>query len=270
VPPPSCPVLPGAAMPTLLEVQTEFADALLGGESEDAVRHIADDRSIAAAARMNVYRNTGRGTLIAALRIAYPAVERLVGAEFFEGAAADFVASNPARGAYLNEYGAEFAEFLAGFAPAAGLAYLPDVARLEWAVSCAANAPDAAPLDPAALTELDEAAQERIRFVPHPSVRLLRIGHDADAIRRAVLERNETELAALAPKPDAFWLIVHRTGLDVVTRRLGDDEARVALGLFGGGTLGSILSPDGIDAQVAQLAEHLANGRFAGFEFAAD
>ena len=42
--------------------------------------------------------------------------------------------SDPPRTAWLDAYGTEFPEFLEHFEPAASLAYLPDVARLERAV----------------------------------------------------------------------------------------------------------------------------------------
>ena len=43
--------------------------------------------------------------------------------------------------------GAHFPAFLETYPPTAGLAYLPDVARLEWAIEEASTAPDAPPLD---------------------------------------------------------------------------------------------------------------------------
>ena len=44
-----------------------------------------------AAERLDVYRNTFLSSLTTALRISYPAVHRLVGGEFFEGAAQSFI-----------------------------------------------------------------------------------------------------------------------------------------------------------------------------------
>ncbi len=170
--------------------------------------------------------------------------------------------------AHLNVYGGEFGDFLAGFAPAQSLPYLPDVARLEWAVSCAANAPDATPLDPAALGTIGEADQGRIQFQPHPSVQIVYLAYDADRIRKAVIDKNESEMAGLAPDATPFWLIAHRKDLDVVTRRLSDEEARLSQAFMAGRPLDSIFTPDGMDAQVALLGEHLATGRFSGYSLA--
>jgi hypothetical protein len=75
----------------------------------------------------------------------------------------------PPSSGYLNEYGGEFADFLAALPTASALRYLPDVARFEWALSSAANAADAPMLDVVALAEVDPDQQGSIRFQPHPS-----------------------------------------------------------------------------------------------------
>src|SRR6516164_9064562 len=114
---------------------------LVEHDDGEAAGYILAD-GLASEGRLNVYRNTFIGALTTALRLAYPAVHRLVGPEFFEGAARIFIEKEPPRGAYLDGYGSGFPEFLAQFRQAASLAYLPDVARLEWTVSRALHAPD--------------------------------------------------------------------------------------------------------------------------------
>lgn len=256
-------------MPTLREIQSAVAAYVMGDDGTAAADYVVDDGIIAAPRRLNIHRNNYRGGLAGALRITYPAIDRLVGEQFFDGAAAHFVAGHAPPIAYLNAYGDGFADFLAAFPPAAGIPYLADVARLEWAANCAANAPDAPILDPASLSTLDEADQGRVRFIAHPATRLVEIGYDADVIRRAVMARDEATLAALSPRPDRFWLIVHRMGMEVVTRRLDDREARFTVALLDGQPLGHALSADAVEAEIQLLAEHLSSGRFSGFELAA-
>ncbi len=134
-------------MPALLELQRAFAGALVQEYERGVWAHITED-GFNAAERLRIYRNTCRATLIETLRMTYPAVERLVGREFFEHVAAKFVEHHPARSGYLNEYGAEFPVFLAGLEAAGELPYLADVGRFEWALSVAANAEDRPVLDP--------------------------------------------------------------------------------------------------------------------------
>jgi len=250
-------------VPTLREVQQAVAHSLLARDDSAAVNHIVDDL-VPAADRLRIYRNTFIGTLISALRLTFPVVERLVGQDFFEGSAAAFVERHPPRSAYLNEYGAAFGDFLAEFPPASSLPYLPDVARLEWAVSSATCAPDAPVLDPAALATFDEADQGKLRFVAHPSVRLVAVRYPADHIWRAVHDRDDEALANIDLKLEPSWLLVHRCDDGVVVRRLTEEEGHFTAALCAGRPLAEVMPPETPTNLVTMLAEHLAKGRFAG------
>ena len=114
-------------MPALLELQQALGAQLFG----DAASPDLDS-----ALRLAIYRNTCMSTLVNALRSSFPAVQRLVGTDFFEAGARDFIRLRPPASAYLNDYGADFPQFLRQFAPAAGVPYLGDVAELEWTVKC--------------------------------------------------------------------------------------------------------------------------------------
>jgi Putative DNA-binding domain len=251
-------------MPTLREVQRAVARGIFSADGDEARAHIAGD-AIAAAERFAVYRNNTAVTLIGALRLVYPVVDKLVGAEFFAGVARAFIARHPPRTACLNDYGAEFADFLTTFPAAAGLAYLPDVARLEWAVHGVLDAPDAAPLAPATLGELGESARECVRFVPHPAVRLVTVRTPADSVWRAVRDDDDAALAAIVLALAPISLLVERRGDAIAVRRLAPDEARVTALLFSGAALSDVAQQQDGATLLATLAEHLACGRFAGF-----
>ena len=158
-------------MPRLLELQQAMYRSLAERDDREAASHIVAG-GLAPEARLSVYRNTFIGALTNALRLCYPAIYRLVGAEFFAGAAARFIQAYPPASASLDDYGGEFAAFLADFPPTAGLAYLAGVAGLEWAVSRALHALDTPALNPKALAEIDPAEHGRICFMPHPAVGL--------------------------------------------------------------------------------------------------
>jgi hypothetical protein len=252
-------------MSTLHEIQRAVAQSILSPDDGEALRHIADD-AIAAADRLRIYRNNAAATLVGALRLAYPAVEKLVGAEFFEGVARLFIERHPPRTAYLNDYGAELAGFLGAFPAAAELAYLPDVARLEWAVSSALNGPDAPALEPAALAGLAASEHGRVRFVPHPSLRLLSVRYPADVIWRAVLGGDDAVLAAIELTVEPLlWLLVHRGSEGVAMRRLTQEEADLTAILCSGAALSEAVPERDSSVFVELLADHLAQGRFAAF-----
>src|SRR6266704_4459115 len=92
-------------MPSLHEVQQAIRMSVVEREDSIAATFVIGD-GLAPEQRLSVYRNTFVSSLTNALRLSYPAVHRLVGAEFFEGAAQIFVDDRPPRGAYLDEYGA--------------------------------------------------------------------------------------------------------------------------------------------------------------------
>src|SRR2546429_2872280 len=93
-------------MPALLELQRAFAASMLQEEDDTVCGAVLDD-GFAAAERLRIYRNTCRSTLIEALRMTHPAVERLVGRDFFDMAAARYAGTHPPQSGYLNEDGGE-------------------------------------------------------------------------------------------------------------------------------------------------------------------
>ncbi|RZI96834.1 MAG: DUF2063 domain-containing protein [Variovorax sp.] len=118
-----------------------------------------------------VYRNTVRKACIDALEANHPAVARLVGSEWFRAAAALFVDASPPRDGRLLHYGAGFADFLAGFEPAADLPYLPGVARLERFWTEAHAAADAPVADASLLASMAPDALAALSLRPHPAAR---------------------------------------------------------------------------------------------------
>ena len=107
------------------------------------------------ARRFAVYRNNVMVTLSKALKSRFPAVDKIVGEEFFGAMARVFVSERPPRSPLLATYGDEFADFIATFEPASDLPYLADVARLEAARTRAYHSADAVPIDADGLTALD-------------------------------------------------------------------------------------------------------------------
>ena len=253
--------------PTLLELQRALCGSVVARDDAEAGPYIIAD-GIDPAARLGIYRNTFVSVLTNALRLSFPAVHQLVAAECFEGAARLFMEEQPPQCANLDDYGAGFPEFLARFPPVAALTYLPDVARLEWAVNRALHAQDAAPLDIARLAALTEDQQARVRFLAHPSAGLVRANHPADSIWRAVLAQDDAALAAIDPTAGPVWLLVHRAGTGVEVSRLSEGAWRFSAALFAGRELHQALDEAQCAEAQAMLAEHLAAGRFSGFSLA--
>jgi hypothetical protein len=249
-------------MLTLLDLQGAMRSRLLDDDGPMPAAILAE---VLPPDRLSIYRNTSRRTLTNTLRLAYPAVLRLVGEDFFVAAADAFIAGEPPHTGWLDLYGAAFPYFLNGFAPARTLSYLSDVARLEWTIVRAAHAADAAPLAPAQLAALAASDHARLRFVPHPSIGLLASRYPVDAIWRAVLARDDGALAAIDLSSGPVWLLIDgRANIEVT--RLDEQRWQFAATLLAGQILSAAIEGiDNPDDAAPWLAEHLAAGHFAGF-----
>ena len=254
-------------MLSLRELQRAVRRSLIEQDDGAAAMHIVTSE-LAPEQRLAIYRNTSDGNLVNALRLSFPAVHRLVGADFFEGAVGIFAHQQPPRSAWLDEYGAEFPRFLADFPQAASVPYLPDVAQLEWGVTRALHASDVDPLDAQRLAALDLSDHERVRFVANPSLSLLRVNYPADTIWRAVLSHDDAVLAAIDLAAGPCWLLIERGATGVSITRIDEQAWRFMDALIAGLPLGAALEV-GRELEAAWLlAEHIAAGRFVGFNLA--
>jgi hypothetical protein len=124
--------------------------------------------------RFDVYRNNVVAGLVEVLKAAFPAVQRIVGDEFFAAMARVYVAGQPPRSPIMLEYGEGFDAFISTFAPAAELPYLRDVAVLERACLEAYHEADVQPLEPALLLRAGPDRLSSAKLILHPSTRIVR------------------------------------------------------------------------------------------------
>lgn len=205
--------------------------------------------------RFAVYRNNVVAGLIDALRARFPAVERIVGGEFFAAMARVFVTERPPGSPLLMKYGDAFPDFIAAFPHTAGLPYLADVARLETARTRAYHAEDATPVDPAAFRAIppDDVGALQVRL--HPSMEIVRSAHPIVSIWAM-----NSGLAALAPIED--WrgedALIARPQLDVEVRALPPGGGAFLLALAAGRPLAAASKAAAVDATDFDLTANLA------------
>jgi hypothetical protein len=239
-------------MPALADLQRDVRAALLGGRDAAAAREVVAD-GLAPAARLAVYRHHVLTSLTAALEATFPAVVRLVDVRFFRYACDRYVRSQPPAGPCLFEYGATFPDFLAAFPPCRDLAYLPDVARLEWAMNVALHAPDADPLTAETARGLPPGALESGPLALHPSVTLLSSPWPVDAIWRAS-QPDAAPDARVALDAGAVRLVIRRRRDEVTFRAL----TPAALAFLGAIARAGRLAPAAADVLEAEPGLDLA------------
>ncbi|RPE71000.1 putative DNA-binding protein [Pacificibacter maritimus] len=193
----------------------------------------------AAPKRFAVYQNNIMVGLKAAMQDGFPAVESLVGKDFFAAMTDIYIRKTPPRSPILALYGAEFAQFIAQFQPAAGLPYLAEVATLEYALRRSYHAADAAPIA-AESFENPNVFSARVQFAP--AMLVLRFKFPACDIRRAALG---------GPKPTAQAqdVIITRPDLDPIATAFPSGTAKIIEALQAGMPLGEAIevAPDSLD-----------------------
>jgi len=190
-----------------------------------------------AGVRFAVYRNNVAVSLVGALADTFPVTRQLVGVPFFEAMTRSFIALEPPCSPVLTEYGDGLPDFIAAFVPAASLAYLPDLSRLELARVRAYHAADAEPLRAADLAG-HLAAPDRLpetRLTLHPSVTVLQSRHAICTLWEA--HQADAPIEGIdSSRPESA--LVLREGDDVLVLPISPSTARFLAALASGATLG--------------------------------
>lgn len=122
----------------------------------------------------------------------------------------------------LNDYGKEFPLFLEKHAENP-LLYLADVARLEWALQCAFNAPDFKQLDFKKLKEIEDIDADLVFFLLPPGSTLLDSSYPLLQIwnmHQSELNQETLEL----PQNKHFYFFVWRNQLDIRIEELTKNQ----------------------------------------------
>ena len=188
-------------------------------------------------ARLAVYRNNVLSSLVDALADTFDVTQQLVGADFFRAMAAVFVRQAPPRSRVLALYGEDFPAFIEHFEPARSVAYLADVARLEWARVRAYHAADAEPVAAEAVSLALGAGPRmaELRLVCHPSLAALASRHAVVSLWAAHQGAGELE-AVDVDLPECA--VVVRPGLDVLVLSAPAGAAEFVAALQQGHNLG--------------------------------
>lgn len=252
-------------MASTLELQQYFAALLTRDPHPDDGAGIIVGGALTPAQRIAIYRNAFHISLRDALATTYPALEKLVGRDCFADLANRFLRQSPPRQPVLAEYGGGFADFLAAQRELADYPFLPDVARLEWAMTQAHEADAAATIDPMAYGRIPADDTPRLCLTPHPSCHRLSSPWPIDAIWQA---QQPGQDEAPIPLDQPVELLVWRQQ-SVVYRRLTAGEALLFDLLASGQPLlpaaetALTIAPDLNLGQI--LGDHLIGGVYCRF-----
>ena len=116
-------------------MQKQFSHALFSASSDQRnvlLQDIQGDNDHERSQRLNIYRNNVFVSLMTALGDVFPVCKQVVGDDFFNAMARQFVERHPPKSPVLTTYGDEFSEFVKHFFPAQSLPYLSELCALEY------------------------------------------------------------------------------------------------------------------------------------------
>jgi len=234
--------------PDLATLQADVTRAILAKDDAAVISAIDGDAALAAL-RLAIYRNTALSALCEALRLSYPTIEKVIGAAFFEQTALAFAREHPPADPVLARYGAGFPAFLESLPSLKELAYLPDLARLEWAVDQAGYAPTmqersiSLPIDEGVATVTLSA-----------SLRLLATATSIHALWQALDAGDEDALASIDWNAGPEWLAIHRSDDGIRISPLSEPAWRLAAALLSGDDIAMSAVPEASEAAVELLS----------------
>ena len=234
--------------PDLATLQADVTRAILAKDDAAAISAIDGD-TVSAALRLAIYRNTALSALCEALRLSYLITEKVVGSAFFEQTALAFAREHPPADPVLARYGGGFPAFLESLPSLADLAYLPDLARLEWAVDQAGYSPTIQerriplPVDDGVATVILSA-----------SLRLLATTTSIQALWQALDADDEDALAGIDWNAGPEWLAIHRSTDGIRISPLSEQAWRLAAALLAGDDIAMSAVPDSNEAAVELLS----------------
>jgi hypothetical protein len=159
-------------MIALRDLQRRMAAALRAA-GDSAADELVAARGIPASGRIAIYRHNVEATFHDALTLGFPAIARLVGADYFRQLAVGYRRQHPSHSGNLQHIGESFPDYIDGQLRKTRWAYLADVAAIEWAYQEILVAADRRPLEVTRLEAIQSDDLGELRMVLHPAVRIL-------------------------------------------------------------------------------------------------
>ena len=124
----------------LKELQQQFSLSLLYQES-DITSQLKDKQSFSAEQLLQIHRNNFVMGVTDNLKITYHYTLQLVGDEFFESVARQFLLQSPPEENNICVYGEGFSTYLASLQQLSEMPYIAEMAKFEWLYEQAQNLP---------------------------------------------------------------------------------------------------------------------------------
>lgn len=156
----------------LKELQTQFANHIYNSENTKIFSEITKHKA-STADRMQVYRNNIFGNFESVLEIIYPTTKQIVGEDYFYNLCKLYREKYYSRSGNLDEYGKYFSTLIRSLKTEHNLAYLKDIANLEWKYHWAYFGKDAPVFDLEKFQKLKQKDLFKLKFKLNPSCQFI-------------------------------------------------------------------------------------------------
>ena len=225
----------------LAQDQQTLLSAVLGGQSDDALRALVDSNPLGASNQsgaaekslarrgLQAYQSHGLALAQRALGAAYPVIAQLVGDENFAAVAQHFWRQQPPTCGDMAQWGEGLANFLSASPQLASEPYLADVARVEWALHRA---------EPPAMPSLKLSPGVWLLASAFPAASLI----DAHRLPPANRQPALADAAALLAGCIGENVLVWREGFRAQVKCIGAAEQALLAALLAGDSLDAALT----------------------------
>ncbi|MSR14705.1 MAG: DUF2063 domain-containing protein [Gammaproteobacteria bacterium] len=208
------------------------------------------DTAQSAARRIAVYSHGYYSRLLEVLGKDYIGLAALLGEDAFETLGRQYIAAYPSIHYNARWVGQELPKFMAGIAAYRELPHAVDMAKLDWAITLAFDAVDAAPIDEGYFSQILPERWSELVFKFHPALQVFAISSNVLDMKRADERGEPMPPAEVLPAPQhvAVW----RRDLRVFYRALPEDERSAICVAQNGADFGTLC--EGLSRQHAEDA----------------
>ena len=254
-------------MSAVAALQQGFQHAVLNNERAPG---LFVDEEANAPGGFAIYLGAYRARLAVALRDNFEVLQRALGDDAFDDLAHAYIAAQPSRFRSIRWYGDGLPAFLDAHPEHLPHPALADLARMDWALRGAFDAPDADCLSFAELAALPASAWPQQRFPILPSLRIVDLAWAVEPIWRVL--NADVEAQTSAPQPSPHALLVWRPQLECQWRAIEAVEANALRALSRGDNFAECCAalagcdvPDPATTIVGLLQRWVADGVLAAW-----
>ncbi|KYG62055.1 DNA-binding domain-containing protein [Bdellovibrio bacteriovorus] len=222
----------------LNEAQNLFKKGLLGENDQAFQKTLKAVGQMSLERAFKVYNHSYIRRLTESLKETYPAVFWVLGADSFQQVAADYINAQPSLSYDLAAHGAEFPAFLKTSSVSAGIPFLYELARFEWAIKDMHHTPTPQPLSEEHIEELLREEDFKVHFIES-----MHIFESPYSIYDVWRQRNERTYHF----EDIHWshpehLLVYKKQRKIYVQRIDAVEAQILLDLKEGKSVATALA----------------------------